>query len=155
MKKIIKLTESDLTRIVKRVIKENSAKDSIIEVIKEEGWKSAAGLVGGDKNLAKLAFNNNPINFLHMFDDLDVVQSEEKPDLTLFRFKPKHNLMVYNSRVNMVYLSNLEIWSVLIYHFGLENDKFQELTKEWLSETYNLKGVEIGVLNTNWPVVLV
>jgi hypothetical protein len=34
MKKIIKLTESDLTNIVKRVIKENSAKDDLIQMIK-------------------------------------------------------------------------------------------------------------------------
>ena len=35
MKKIVKLTESDLTRIVKRVIKENSAKDDLIQTIKK------------------------------------------------------------------------------------------------------------------------
>jgi hypothetical protein len=155
MKKIIRLTESDLTNIVKRVIKENSAKDSIIEVIKGEGWKSAADLVGGDKNLIKLAFNNDPIDFLHMFDDLDVVQSKEKPDWTLFRFKPKHNLMVYNSRVNMVYLNNIDILSVLVRHFGLNKREVNKLTQKWLSEIDNLKGAEIGVLNSHWPVVLV
>jgi len=34
MKKIIRLTESDLTNIVKKVIKENEAKASLIDMIK-------------------------------------------------------------------------------------------------------------------------
>ena len=87
MKKVIKLTESDLTNIVKRVIKESAIKDSLIDMIKNDGWESAAELVGGDENLAKLAFNNEPMNFLHMFDDLDVVKSEEKPNWILYRYE--------------------------------------------------------------------
>lgn len=46
MKKIIRLTESDLTNIVKRVIKENSMRDDLIQMIKDDGWKSTAELVG-------------------------------------------------------------------------------------------------------------
>ena len=87
MKKIIRLTESDLTNIVKRVIKENSMRDDLIQMIKDEGWDNTADLVGGNKNLAKLAFNNDPIDFLHMFDDLDVVESEEVPNWTLYRYE--------------------------------------------------------------------
>ena len=34
MKKVIRLTESDLTNIVKRVIKESDVKDSLIDMIK-------------------------------------------------------------------------------------------------------------------------
>jgi hypothetical protein len=40
MKKVIKLTESDLTNIVKKVIKESAAKDSLINMIKYDGWES-------------------------------------------------------------------------------------------------------------------
>ena len=51
MKKIIKLTESDLTRIVKRVINENNTKTSLIGTIKDEGFKSTSEMVGGAENL--------------------------------------------------------------------------------------------------------
>ena len=140
MKKIIRLTESDLTRIVKRVIKENSVKDDLIQSIKEEGWRETAELVGGNKNLAKLAFNNDPMNFLHMFDDLDVVQSEMDPDWTLFRYKPKHNLMVHNRKNRTVFINYEEIWKPL-FDTGLFDPDIKELTKEWLSSVYNLRGV--------------
>ena len=75
--KVIKLTESDLTNIVKRVIKENAAKDSLIDMIKDEGWQSAAELVGGVENLKKLVGAETPMDFLNIFTDLDVVQSEK------------------------------------------------------------------------------
>ena len=52
--KIIRLTESDFTRIVKKVIKENSLRQDLIQQIKEDGWKSVSGFVGGIDNLKKL-----------------------------------------------------------------------------------------------------
>ena len=65
MKKIIKLTETDLTNIVKRIIRENTAKDSLIDMIKNDGWGYAADLVGGDKNLKKLSGIVEPIDYLN------------------------------------------------------------------------------------------
>ena len=141
MKKIIKLTESDLARIVKRVIKENSVKDDLIQSIKDEGWDNTAELVGGDKNLMKILNIDSPMDFLHLFDDLDIVQSEEKPDWTLFRHKPKKNLMIHNRKNNKVYINYDEIWEVLEDVFNLEYSEIQELIKEWLFEVYNLRGI--------------
>jgi hypothetical protein len=141
MKKIIKLTESDLTNIVKRVIKENSAKDDLIQMIKDDGWDDAAELVGGDKNLAKLAFNNDPIDFLHMFDDLDVVESEENKwgNWMLYRYIPRRNIIAYDTkRKNICF--NLAIWWALTHGFGIEsNDEILSLVGEWSYEVYGLR----------------
>jgi len=147
MKKIIRLTESDLTNIVKRVIKENDAKDSLIDIIKEDGWESAAELVGGDENLAKLAFNNEPMNFLHMFDDLDVVKSEEKPNWILYRYEKRNNMMIYNKKNDEVYINYSKIWQFLEESFGLDFNEIQEVMKEWLFEVYNLRGVTPQIEN--------
>jgi len=147
MKKIIRLTESDLTNIVKRVIKENAAKDSLIDMIKYDGWESAAELVGGDENLAKLAFNNEPMNFLHMFDDLDVVKSEEKPNWILYRYEKRNNMMIYNKKNDEVYINYSKIWQFLEESFGLDFNEIQEVMKEWLFEVYNLRGVTPQIEN--------
>lgn len=146
MKKIIRLTETDLTNIVKRVIEENSAKDSLIDMIKDEGWDSATELVGGSKNLIKLIGVNTPMEFLHLFDDLDIVQSEEKPDSTLFRYKPEHNIMIFDRKNRIVYTDYDNIWSVLEDGFDLNKSEIYELTKEWLSEVYNLRSIQIQIL---------
>ena len=141
MKKIIKLTESDLTRIVKRVIKENDVRTSLIDTIKDEGFKSASEMVGGDKNLIKVLGVKTPMDFLNLFNDLDVVQSEKNPDWTLFRYKPYHNLMVYDKKTGVVYVSYDDIWSFLKSNFGLNYSEIQVVIKEWLDEVYNLRGV--------------
>ena len=141
MKKIIRLTESDLTNIVKRVIKENALKSSLIDMIKNDGWKEATDMVGGNENLMKILNIDSPMDFLHLFDDLDVFQSEEEPDWTLFRYKPKHNLMVYIKKSKSVYINYKDIWEVLEDFFNLEYFQIQKLTKKWLSEAYKLRGV--------------
>ena len=70
--KVIRLTESDLTNIVKRVIKENSIRYELIQMIKNGDWRSTAEMVGGDKNLKKLLGFNDPMEFLNLFNDLNV-----------------------------------------------------------------------------------
>ena len=140
--KIIRLTESDITNIVKKVIKENDAKDFLIDTIKEDGWKSASELVGGYENLKKLVGIKTPMDFLHLFDDLNVINSEEKPYLTLFRYEIGNKLMVYNSVNNVVYINYNKIWRGLeIVFFELNDFEIQELTQEWLYEVYDLRGV--------------
>ena len=142
MKKIIRLTESGLTNIVKKVIKENSLRQDLIQQIKEDGWKSVSELVGGYENLKKLVGFKTPMDFLHLFDDLNVINSEEKPNLTLFRYEIGNKLMVYNSVNNVVYINYNKIWRGLeIVFFELNDFEIQELTQEWLYEVYDLRGV--------------
>jgi len=141
MKKIIRLTESDLTNIVKRVIKESAVKDSLIDMIKEDGWESAAELVGGIKNLKKLTGIETHMDFLKLFNDLDVVQSEEKPDWELYRYEKGNNMMIYDRKNDYVFIDYYKIWSFLEKVFGLNYSEIQQLTEEWLSEVYNLRGV--------------
>ncbi len=146
MKKVIKLTESDLTNIVKRVIKENAVKDDLIDMIKYDGWESAAELVGGIENLKRLTGIETPMEFLNLFNDLDVVQSEEKPDWTLFRYKPKHNIMIFDRKNRIVHTDYHNIWSVLEDGFDLNKTEIYELTKEWLSKVYDLRNIRIQIL---------
>jgi hypothetical protein len=147
--KVIRLTESDLTNIVKRVIKENSAKDSLIDMIKYDGWQSAAELVGGIENLKRLVGIETPMDFLNIFNDLDVVQSKQEPNWILFRYEKGNNMMIYDRKRKDFSLSNLVIWSFLKYGFGLNYSETQEVTKEWLDEVHNLRGVTPKVFVSN------
>jgi hypothetical protein len=141
--KIVRLTESDITNIVKTVIKENAAKDSLIDMIKEDGWEETTELVGGSENLKKLVGIKTPMDFLHLFDDLNVVQSEETPDWTLFKYEKRTKLMVYNRLRNIVYINYYKFWRVLEYDFYLNDSEINELIQEWLDEVYDLRDVTI------------
>ena len=126
---------------IKKTLKEESLKGSLKERVKDYGWKVTAEMVNGPEVLAKLAFNNDPMEFLHMFDDMDVVQSETNPNQTLFRYENVYNLMIYNKKSGSVYLSYYDIWLFLEDGFGLNYSETQELTTRWVGESYNLRGV--------------
>ena len=66
--KIIRLTESDLSRIVKQVIKENEKKDTLINMIKEDGWMSVSEMVGGSDNLKRFSEIDTPMKYLNLFN---------------------------------------------------------------------------------------
>ena len=77
--KIIKLTESDLTRIVKKVIKEQkqSKQDVLKKQVIKNGWESVSEMIGFD-NLYKFGFNNDYNEFLNLFNNLDIEHILEK-----------------------------------------------------------------------------
>ena len=128
-----------MKQLIRKILKEETLKQSLIDEIKEYGFKDTVEMVGGIDNLFKVLNIETPMDYLHLFDDLDVVQSEEEPNWTLFRYQPKHNLMIYDRKI--VYINYDEIWSVLGEHFELSYTETQELTKIWLNEVYNLRGI--------------
>jgi hypothetical protein len=118
----------------------NNLKVLLKQLIRSKGIQMAFISVGGEDNFFEIMDINSPMKFLHLFNDLDVVQSEEYPDWNLFRYKPKHNIMVYDTKNDFVHISYQEIWKPLL-DAGLFNPDIEGLTKEWLSEVYNLRGV--------------
>ena len=124
-----------------KLIKEDSLKQSLLDNIKEYGVEDTMSLVGDFNNLSQLLNINSPMDFLHLFDDLDVVQSEENKYLTLFRYIKGDNLMIYERKSNVVRINYQKIWSILRSEFGLSPDETKSLTKKWLDEVYNLRGV--------------
>jgi hypothetical protein len=120
---------------------QNSIKTKLQKMVKKLGWRKTANAVNGPKNLAKLAFNKDPLEFINMFNNLDVVRSEEQPDWTLFRYEKGNNIMIYDKKDEIVYINFDVIWSFLEDGFGLNYEEIQGITKDWLGEAYNLMGI--------------
>jgi len=144
------ITESQYNLLI-----ENKKYQFLFDIIKDEGWKSASELVGGIENLKKLTGIETPIDFLNIFTDLDVVQSEENPSWILYRYKKRNNIMVYDKKTNYVYISYGVIWQFLIKGFDLEYSEIQQLTEEWLFDAYNLRGVTTEGTQANWVLEVV
>ena len=69
MPKIIKLTESDLTRIVKRVIAENRSKvDALVDMIKSDGLRNVEKYFGNVENVKSIL--NNQLTKSDVYDIL-------------------------------------------------------------------------------------
>ena len=110
-------------------------------MVKKYGWEKTSKSVGGFKNLAKLSKFKTPMDFLNLFNDLDIVQSKERPDWTLFRYVKGKNMVVYDKENGYVNVNYNDIWSFLEKSFDLNYGETQELIKGWFGETYNLGGV--------------
>ena len=125
---------------MKIIITENKV-EKLKGLIKTNGVNRVIDLMGGFDTFCKVMNIEGPMDFLQLFDDLEVVQSEENQNLTLFRYKKGNNLMIYERRIEVVYISYREIWSFLVDKIGLNDSETQSLTQEWLGEVYNLRGV--------------
>ncbi len=127
---------------MKILISENTLLGGVKSLIKNLGTQSAIDFVGGWETFCEVLKINSPMDFLHLFDDLEVVQSERKEHWTLFRYKKGHNLMIYDRISNEVHISYYDdIWSFLVHKFDLTYPVAQAVTKKWLGEVYNLRGI--------------
>jgi len=123
---------------MKIVITENRLE----KVLKKSGTKKTIELLGGWENFCKVFNIESPMDFLHLFDNLERVQSEEKKNWTLFRYKKGYNYIVYDRKNEEVYINNVEILMILlnmIRQFDTTYTVIQEVTKKWLGEVYDLK----------------
>jgi hypothetical protein len=123
---------------MKIIITENKLE----KVLKQSGTKKTIELLGGWDNFCKVFNIESPMDFLHLFDNLERVQSEEKKNWTLFRYKKGYNYIVYDRKNEEVYINNVEILMILlnmIRQFDTTYTVIQEVTKKWLGEVYDLK----------------
>ena len=118
----------------------NQLEITLIDNIKESGVKDTVNMVGDFDIFCQLLNINSPMDFLHLFDDLEQVQSKEYKDWILFRYKKNYNFMVYDKKYKDVYIDYDEIWSFFEPNFGLNDKEIQSLTEEWLGEVYKLRG---------------
>jgi hypothetical protein len=127
---------------MKIIISENQVdkiKSKIHEYVKKYGIQKCKEIFG-DKVLFTIGFNNDPMEFLNLFNDLDVVQSIENENWTLFRYEKGKNLIIYDRKNDEVYFKYNQLWSVLRNDFGLNYGETQQVTEEWLGTVYNLMG---------------
>jgi len=122
------------------MVQVDKIKTKIHEYVKKYGLEKCREIFG-DKVLFTIGFNNDPMEYLNLFNDLDVVQSVVRKDLTLFRYEKGKNLIIYNRKTDNVFINYDQIWSVLGNDFGLNYTDTQQLTEEWLGVVYNLRGV--------------
>lgn len=127
---------------IKNILKEETLKKTLIDMVQEEGCLETAELVGGVENLLEILNVETPMDFLHLFDNLKRFKSEEYPSWLLFVNESKDNLIAYNMNKDMVYIHMELVWYFLMNYFNMTYQEIQVLTEEWLSESYNLTGVQ-------------
>lgn len=132
----------------RRQLKKKEQEIKLKKYLKKYGWEMTSKLPRGSENLVKQAFDNDPKNFLELYNDLNIAQSQENENLTFLRYNPKENLFVLDKRNNLVHTNSELIWSVLRDNFKIDNYEVQKIIQEWLSKQFgfenNIPTEEIG-----------
>jgi hypothetical protein len=129
---------------MKIIITENRI-NKLKHLVKSNGVKYVSEQMGGFDTFCKVLNIEGPMDFLHLFDDLEVVQSEEKENFILYRYTPGKNIMIYNTTENRVGISNEEILKFVTNSdlFGSSPEfKPKEIIQTWLNEVYN---IDVGI----------
>lgn len=125
----------------------NRGEEKLKSIIKTLGISNACKAVGSVDNLFKVMNIITPMDFLHIYDDLDVIQSEKKPNWILFRYEEGNNLMLLEMKSMKMFVSDTEINSYLHIKSGIfSHDEHKTLLMEWLTELYDLKIEYIHIL---------
>tara|TARA_R110000868_G_C10801371_1_gene757106 strand:- start:605 stop:1042 length:438 start_codon:yes stop_codon:yes gene_type:complete len=131
---------------MKIIITENqqeSIKIDLQNMVKDFGWGLTSKVVNGSKKLVKLAFNNDPMDFINLFNDMNGVKSEEKPNWTLFKDEHEKTMISYDRKKRRVYVNFRDIGFILENEFELTISEVKKIIMKWLDNVYNLRDVEI------------
>ena len=116
-------------------------KEILRQKVLKHGWIDVAERIGGVDILYKHAFNNDYNEFLDLFNNLEVVQSEQEPNWTLYRFEKGKNIMICDKENETVYVNHHIIWSFFRNGIGFNYGETQDIMEKWLDEVYNLRGI--------------
>jgi hypothetical protein len=125
---------------MKIIISENQVdkiKSKIHEYVKKYGFEKCREIFG-DKVLLTIGFNNDPMEFLNLFNNLKQVQSTLDEDWSIFQDE-KGVVHIFNSnRSNMIYFEYITIIKPLTFFFNLEPSTRDKLLKKWLELNYGI-----------------
>lgn len=125
-----------MKQLIRNILKEETdLKGKFISMIKELGIYNVSDIIGGHGRLAKKLFNDDPMEYLNLFNDLS---KEEGKHYTIYKNDKGKNVFYIEKRSNMAYVSPSKIYDPLEDFFNLKTSfKKEELIRKWIRETYN------------------
>jgi hypothetical protein len=125
---------------MKIIISENQVdkiKSKIHEYVKKYGIEKCKEIFG-DKVLLTIGFNNDPMEFLNLFNNLKQVQSTLVEGWSLFQDEKGVTHILNINRTNMTYFDYITITKPLTFFFNLEPRTRDKLLKKWLELNYGI-----------------
>jgi hypothetical protein len=128
---------------MKIIITENQSdkiNHRIKSTVEKFGLENALKIFGGNKNIIRKAYEDDPLSFLDQFNNLKPVINDDK---IYYVDENKLPLFVYyqDKKYGKCIINYYRIWSFFEDIFRFNYLKSQQLIKEWLEETYNLGGL--------------
>lgn len=141
----------NLKESIRHILKEETLKNILIDMVKNEGIKSVENYVGGFQNLKDLIDVHTSEEFLNLFSDLERVESEENPDVFLYRYKKGKNVIVVDERDDdmrnvFVYVNYDLIYGPLaIFKESVFYKDKAQILKKWMKNTFDIEATYMQV----------
>jgi len=109
-------------------------------MVNKYGVKETLRLFDNNTDIIRRAYQDNPSEFLNQFNDLTPV---EKDGFIYYVDNNRLPFFAYyvNKENKIVYINYYRIWVFFEKVIGLDEKEIQDIMKEWLEETYNLRGL--------------
>ncbi len=127
---------------MKIVITENR----IHNFLKKRGLKNTIINLRGVSNFIKSFNIETPNDILDLFTDLEIVQSEERSNYTLFRLKEGDNYFIYDRKNKYVFV-NYYIWMILEEQESYS--RVQYITQKWIENVYGLSDIKTIIMDAD------
>jgi hypothetical protein len=129
---------------IKNVLKEesdNPLNKKVRHAVEDLGYENAIKLFGGNLDIIKRAYQDNPLSFLNQFNNLNPVK---KGEVLFYRDENGKPLFAYynDDGRHIVNIDNDRVWAFFGEVLGYDWDEIQSLLKVWLSEVYGLDDVK-------------
>lgn len=142
----------NLTNQLVQLIKESSMKDTLTQMVVDFGFDGATQRISGkdtsagEEKLAKIAFDNNPIQFLDLFSNLNVEEVYDTNGVKI-RFSDDRGNVIFRYDPKSV----VNYWKELQVHPHIVLDPLRTAFKviDWPNEHQYLKQKDRGLL-INW-----
>jgi hypothetical protein len=127
----------NLQEHIRKVLKEESLKQTLKDQVKEFGYEETAKYVDGLENLAKLAFDNDPFEYLNTLKETFNFVKNDIKGLIFIKDNNGKILMVYVPEREMLVVNNDLVWKFLWDGFDLDYEDVNGIIAEWFEDEYN------------------
>jgi hypothetical protein len=141
----------NLQENIRRVLKEESLKKTLIDEIKTDGWFNVSQYVGGDEELKKITEIHNSYQFMKLFLNITPKQSDERPEMILYKNEMGVNLFihVFNNNLNeyMVYFNGDITYRPLQVFLETKSlGQRNEFLNKWLRKNYKIDVADYNIV---------
>lgn len=144
----------NLQENIRRILKQESLKKTLIDNIKTDGWFEISKYVGGNEELKKITEIHNSYQFMKLFLDLKPKQSEDESDTILYKNDEGINVFVLinneidKDNVYMFYLNYDLVYKPLgLFRETKSDGQRLEFLQKWLKVHYNINVNEWDIDN--------
>ena len=121
---------------IRKVLREESLKQSLLQMIKDTGVKSTIKYVDGNSNLLNMLQVKTPMQFLDLYNNMEV----RKLKSTQWVYSSgNRNVMIFNNRKKEIIIDYHELRQPILDGFNISINELRELVIAWLWDIYKIK----------------